>query len=78
MFTDTSIELKYEETFELVYQQLSHAKQHDARYNKSDLQHFLNSLYDNHGNNWLGRSEVQEAVQSATIAAAELLLSQWE
>jgi len=78
MFTDASIDKKYEATFELVYQQLNHARQHDPKYNRSDLKHFLESLYDNHGNNWLGRSEVQEAVQSATIAAAELLLSQWD
>jgi hypothetical protein len=78
MFTDASIDMKYEETFDLVYRQLNHSRQNDPKYTQLDLKRFLESLYDNHGNNWLGRSEVQEAVQSATIAAAELLLSQWE
>ncbi|MDF1617088.1 hypothetical protein [Petrocella sp. FN5] len=78
MFADTSIDMKYEETFQLVYGQLNHSKQNDPKYTRLDLKRFLESLYDNQGNNWLGRSEVQEAVQAATIAAAELLLSQWE
>lgn len=72
-----SIEDRYDETFDLVYRQLKLSKE-TTDYTIRDLELFLESQYVNEGNNWLGRSEVLDAIQGATIAAAETLLHEWK
>lgn len=72
-----SIEDRYDETFDLVYRQLKLSKE-TTDYTIRDLELFLDSQYVNEGNNWLGRSEVLDAIQGATIAAAETLLHEWK
>lgn len=61
----------YDKTYDMVFNQLKNSMEKDSNYTLKDLRRFLDSQYTNEGNNWLGRSEVLDNTQAATIAAAE-------
>ena len=68
----------YEEAFEAAYANMMWQKANDPAFTRAYLLGLLESLYVEQGNNQLGRSEVKEAAKSATIAACELILAEWE
>lgn len=78
MFITDYLEQKYNQTFEAIYNYMKKQKETDENYTLHDLEKFLENLYANQGDNWIGRGESKEIANSATIAACELLLAQWK
>ncbi|WZL73115.1 hypothetical protein QBE52_19055 [Clostridiaceae bacterium 35-E11] len=78
MFHDALQEEKYNETFRKVYNTLKYHKEKDEKYTIHQLEALLDSLYVNEGNDWIGRGEIKNAIQAATIAASETLLTEWK
>ncbi|MCT4565321.1 MAG: hypothetical protein N4A68_13540 [Maledivibacter sp.] len=78
MFLTDYKEEKYNNTFESIYGYLKRQKEDSNNYSVRDLEKFLESLYANEGNNWTGRGEHKEISLAATIAAAEVFLTEWK
>lgn len=77
MFIDDCKDKKYKETFNAIYKSLCEQKENDPSYKIEHLEKFLECLYFNEGNNWVGRGDEKDVSDSATIAACELLLCEW-
>ena len=75
--TDYS-EVAFNETFDIVYNDILNRKQNNKGFDKNDLKELLNTLYMNEGNNWTGHGEIVMAKHSATIAACEAILAEWD
>ena len=78
MFINEHEELKFNRVFDIVYQSLDSMRKTNPAYKIEDLEKFVQSLYVNDGNNWLGRGEIKNTVNNATIVAAETVLSEWK
>lgn len=78
MFFDEIYDEKYNETYDQVHFSLMQDKDHKESYTINDLENFINSLYVQQGNNWLGMSAYKEAAIAATIAAAEAVYDLWQ
>ncbi|MTI65787.1 MAG: hypothetical protein FH753_04215 [Firmicutes bacterium] len=78
MFLDEILEEKYNDTFKKVYTDLKYQKESDDTYTIDKLKALLESLYINEGNDWLGRGDIKDTVNKATIAACQKLLAEWE
>ena len=68
----------YDEAFQNAYNNYQLRKKTEPGFTKTILQGLLESLYVAQGNNWLGRGEAKEASHNAMIAAAEVVLSEWD
>lgn len=71
-------EKKYQEVFEDETRLLVRRKAFDAKCTIDDIRGMLDSMYVLDGNNATGRSAVQQIALSATIAAYEAFVHQWE
>jgi hypothetical protein len=69
---------KFDEVFENVCSGLEWRAKNDPSFNKRSLEESLRSLYSHQGNNWDGRGEVAEITLSATIAAFEHVLAEFD
>jgi len=67
----------YEDTFNNVCKEMRHRRQNDPQFSKEELEGVLRSLYVDQGNDWVGRGEVRDLINEATISACELVLSEW-
>lgn len=67
----------YEDTFSNVCKEMRHRRQNDPQFSKEELEGVLRSLYVDQGNDWVGRGEVRDLINEATISACELILSEW-
>ncbi len=67
----------FEETFDNVYGNMRHRRENDPRFTKRELEGIIQGLYIQHGNDWEGRGEIRDIINEATIAACELVLSEW-
>jgi hypothetical protein len=52
-------------------------KKENRTLRRDELEALLKSLYVSEGNNWVGQSEIKQLRQAATIAACEVILSEW-
>ena len=68
----------FDETFENVCGDMRRRRDIDARFSKEELEGVLKALYILHGNDWEGRGEIRDIINEATIAACELVLSEWQ
>lgn len=68
----------FDEAFDTVYANIIHRKENDPDFTKQSLKELLDSLYVNQGNNWVGRSQAQELINDATVAACEAVLFDWK
>lgn len=71
-------EIKYQEVFDDETRLLLRRRASDASCTIDDIRGILNSLYILDGNNADGRSSVQQIALSATIAAYEAFIHQWQ
>jgi len=71
-------ETKYQEVFEDETRLLIRRRTSDSSCTIDDIQGILDSLYVLDGNNAQGRSSVQQITLSATIAAYEAFIHQWQ
>jgi hypothetical protein len=69
-------ELSYKETFNSMYCDIMNKKE-NRTLRRDELEALLKSLYVSEGNNWVGQSEIKQLRQAATIAACEVILSEW-
>lgn len=74
---DTALEKKYKLVFENVCTYVDEQRA-DSDFSLTDLKNMLETEYVNEGNGWDGKGEVQEMVQSATIAAYQHKIVEWE
>lgn len=75
---DEYLQQIYDDSFQNSYDSFKFRKMTDPAFTREFFQGLLESMYVAQGNNWLGRGEAKEASQSAMIAAAEALLSEWQ
>ncbi len=75
---DEFLQQVFDDSFDNAYAQLKLRQLNDPAFTKEYLQGLLESLYVRQGNNWDGRGQAKDMIQSGMIAAAELLLSEWE
>ena len=68
----------YDDAFDEAMEHFATRKQGDESFTKTFLQGLLESLYVRQGNNWDGRGQARDMAQSAMIAAAEIVLTQWD
>ncbi|NDL68289.1 hypothetical protein [Anaerotalea alkaliphila] len=78
MFFEEVLEKKYEETFDKVYNNLSHQKKNDKNFSKEDIRNLLESMKIYEGMDKDGRGVVFETTQAATVAALTRLVVEWE
>ncbi len=71
-------EQKHAEVFEQVSQQLHERRESDPDFTFEHAEGLLDALYVDQGNDWLGRGTLGHIVSSATIAAYEHFLAEWE
>jgi len=76
--TDKSLERKYDEVFNSVCDYVDRQKETDPSFSLNHLQKMLETEYINEGNGWVGKSEVQETVSAATIAAYQHKIVEWK
>jgi hypothetical protein len=67
----------FEDTFNNVCTDMRRRRQTDSQFTKEYLEGVLQSLYVDQGNDWVGRGEVRDIINDATISACELILSEW-
>ena len=68
----------YQRTYERSYAYVEARKQRDPRFCREELEAMLKHAYIRQGNSWAGRGKVSEVIISATIAAYEACLAEWE
>lgn len=67
----------FEDTFNNVCKEMNNRKENDPQFTKENLEGVLNSLYIDQGNDWVGRGEIRDIINEATISACELILSEF-
>jgi hypothetical protein len=72
------IESKYDEVFDEEMYGLERRRLHDKNLTVESLEGTLQALYNVEGNNWEGRSSIQDQVISAQIAAYETFIANWK
>jgi len=70
-------EEKQEEIFEGTLRGLENRRKADKGFTAADAKSFLTHLYILEGNDWLGRGELGDIVASATVAAYEHFIEEW-
>ena len=71
-------EEKESEVFEGTLRGLENRKKVDPAFKLDDAKSALAHLYILEGNDWLGRGELGDLITSATIAAYEHFVAEWE
>lgn len=74
---DEYLEQIFNDSFDNAYAYFTLRKAEDQAFTRDYLQGLLESLYVRQGNNWDGRGQAKDMLQSGMIAAAELILEQW-
>ena len=74
---DKAIERKFHQVFDDVCAYVDEQKR-STDFTITDLKNMLETEYVNEGNGWIGRGEVQDAAHSATIAAYQQKIAEWE
>lgn len=69
---------KYRQVFEATIAQLTIRRRTDPKFTIEDLRQLLHTEYTHQGNDWVGRGSLAQVVQSATIAAYEQFLTEWQ
>ena len=69
---------KFDEIFENVYATTKYRRFLDPSFDITSLKKLLQSLYINDGNDQGGRGKVGDIVSTATIAAHEQVLAEWQ
>lgn len=75
---DEYLDRIYNEAFDREYNNLMLRKATDQEFTKEYLEGLLQSLYIQQGNNYADRAEGKENALRAMIAAAEMILIEWE
>ncbi|MFO7887163.1 MAG: hypothetical protein R6U59_02510 [Eubacteriales bacterium] len=68
---------KYDDTFDLIYKTTMEQKENGSITIES-LEALLRDQYIYSDLDWLGRGEIKDIVNKATIAALETILSKWK
>jgi hypothetical protein len=68
----------YEEAFDAMYNAMMYRKKHEPGFTKQSLKELLCSMYQNEGDNWIGRGEAVQLKLHAGVAACEAVLHEWE
>ena len=76
--TTDNIDEKYRQVLEEELRGLQRRREHDSSCTIDDLKGILKNLYIFEGNNWDGRSELMATSLTATIAAYERFIADWE
>lgn len=76
--TTDLIDERYRQVFEEELTGLTRRRERDPSCTVADLRGILRNLYITEGNNWEGRSEILQAAISATIAAYEYFIAEWD
>jgi len=71
-------DIKYSEVFEQELRGLERRREADRGCRKEDIQGILNNLYIMDGADAGGRGCLQDIIMSATIAAYEHFIAQWD
>lgn len=71
-------EQKREQVFESMVKGLENRRRIDPEFTLADAQSALAHQYILDGNDWLGRGELGDIVTSATIAAYEHFIAEWQ
>lgn len=71
-------EEKRQETFESTLRGLANRRRADPFFTLEDAKAGLEHLYILEGNDWIGRGELGDIVTSATIAAYEHFIFEWQ
>ncbi len=71
-------EKTYREIYRKTRQYVAERQQSDPRFSKEELQGILRNAYIDQGNDWCGRGARHAITISATIAAYESCLAEWE
>jgi hypothetical protein len=69
---------KYEEVFEQVCAQCELRRREDPQFTPAALRRLLEAAYHRQGVDWTGKGPLNFLIQSATIAAYEHVLAEWE
>ena len=69
---------KFREVFEETVDFLEERRANNPSFTLESLENYLKNLYVQQGNDWDGRGELFNAVQSATIAAHESVMLRWK
>ena len=78
MFFEEIVKEKYNETYASTYAFYKERVAEQKEQGIQELTRFLNDLYVNEGNDWLGRHEVRTEILAATIAACEAVLQEYK
>ena len=73
MFFEEHLETLFNEEYDKVYYSTKDQLENDPKYTYAHLKVFLESLYNNEGNDWYGRGELFQVKINAQIAATECL-----
>ena len=68
----------YQQSFENVTRHIKKMKDTDASFTLKELEGMLQAEYVNQGNDWVGRGELYDLRNAATIAAYQMLIAEWE
>lgn len=68
----------FDDSFDEAFEHFMMRKRKDPEFNKAFLEGLLESLYVRQGNNQDGRGQAKDMYQSGLIAAAELVLADWD
>ena len=71
-------EEKQESVFESTLRGLENRRKADRSFTIADARSALDHMYILEGNDWLGRGELGDIVTSATIAAYEHFIHEWD
>jgi len=71
------LEIKYQETFKLIYNtNMNQLK--EGKISIKDIKALLWDQYVYSDQDWLGRGEIKDTINHATIAALETIISNWQ
>ena len=59
-------------------QYLETRRAHDPKFTPEYFRRMLEELYQSEGDGWIGKEQLNELRQAATISACELFLTEWE
>jgi len=68
----------YQQSFDNVTRHIKKMKDTDASFTLQELEGMLQAEYVNQGNDWVGRGELYDLRNAATIAAYQMLIAEWE
>ena len=68
----------YERVFDEVCARIRRRRQVDPSFTLADAQGTLETAYVQQGNDWVGRGMLSHLVESATIAAWEHMIAEWQ